>query len=59
MPVTVETIIQRLGGPEAAATKLGIGTDALRTWRQAQAVPSRHWPAVIAAPAPHSRKRAP
>ena len=49
MPVTVETIIQRLGGPEAAATKLGIGTEALRKWRQAQAVPSRHWPAVIAA----------
>ena len=49
MPVTIEHIIDRLGGPDAAATQLGVGTEALRKWRQAQAIPSRHWPAVIAA----------
>ena len=49
MPSTVETIIQRLGGPDAAAAQLGVGTEALRKWRQAQAIPTRHWPAVIAA----------
>jgi carbamoyl-phosphate synthase small subunit len=46
---TVEDIIALLGGAEAAATRLGIGTEALRKWRQARAIPARHWPAVIAA----------
>ncbi len=49
MSVTVESIIQRLGGAEAAAAQLGVGTEALRKWRQAQSIPARHWPAVIAA----------
>ena len=45
----IDTIIQRLGGIEAAARLTGVGTEAVRKWRQARAVPSRHWPAVIAA----------
>ncbi|HTB43309.1 MAG TPA: glutamine-hydrolyzing carbamoyl-phosphate synthase small subunit [Acetobacteraceae bacterium] len=49
MPVTVDTIIERLGGPEAAARLTGVGTEAVRKWRQAEAVPSRHWSAIIAA----------
>ena len=49
MPTTVETIIDRLGGAEAAAQLTGVGTEAVRKWRQAGAIPSRHWPAVIAA----------
>ena len=42
-------IIDRLGGEEAAARLTGVGTEAVRKWRQARAIPSRHWPAVIAA----------
>jgi carbamoyl-phosphate synthase small subunit len=46
---TVEDIIALLGGPEAAATRLGIGTEAVRKWRQARAIPAKHWPAVLQA----------
>ncbi|SDD83051.1 glutamine-hydrolyzing carbamoyl-phosphate synthase small subunit [Belnapia rosea] len=46
---TVEEIIIQLGGPEAAAARCGIGTEALRKWRQARAIPPRHWPAILAA----------
>lgn len=42
-------IIERLGGPEAAARLAGVSTEAVRKWRQARAIPARHWPAVIAA----------
>ncbi|MDN3566930.1 glutamine-hydrolyzing carbamoyl-phosphate synthase small subunit [Paeniroseomonas aquatica] len=46
---TVEDIIALLGGPEAAAARCGIGTEAVRKWRQARAIPPRHWPAILAA----------
>ncbi|MBL6078869.1 glutamine-hydrolyzing carbamoyl-phosphate synthase small subunit [Belnapia sp. T18] len=46
---TVEEIIAQLGGPEAAAARCGIGTEAVRKWRQARAIPPRHWPAILAA----------
>jgi carbamoyl-phosphate synthase small subunit len=46
---TVEDIVALLGGPEAAASRLGIGTEALRKWRQARAIPAKHWPEVLTA----------
>ena len=46
---SVEDIIALLGGPEAAARRCGVGTEALRKWRQARAIPARHWPAILAA----------
>src|SRR5206468_6066076 len=46
---SVDHIIALLGGPEAAAKLTGVGAEAIRKWRQARAVPSKHWPAVIAA----------
>src|ERR1700743_2091770 len=49
MPVSIDSIIERLGGAEAAARLTGVGTEAVRKWRQSRAIPSRHWPAVIAA----------
>lgn len=49
MPVPIDSIIERLGGPDAAARLTGVGTEAVRKWRQARAIPPRHWPAVIAA----------
>src|SRR6478735_1573190 len=45
---TVEDIIALLGGPEAAAQRCSIGTEAVRKWRQARAIPPRHWPAILA-----------
>jgi carbamoyl-phosphate synthase small subunit len=49
MSTSVDAIIDRLGGPDAAARLTGVGTEAVRKWRQARSIPSRHWPAVIAA----------
>ncbi len=46
---TVEEIIGLLGGPEAAANHCGVGTEAIRKWRQARAIPAKHWPAVLSA----------
>ncbi len=46
---TVEDIIALLGGPEAAAQRCSIGTEAVRKWRQARTIPPRHWPAILAA----------
>ena len=47
--VSVDEIVDRLGGPEEAARLTGVGQDAIRKWRQARAVPAKHWAAVIAA----------
>ncbi len=49
MTANVDQIIARLGGPDAAARLAGVGTEAVRKWRQAHAIPSRHWAAVIGA----------
>ncbi|MFT9144813.1 MAG: carbamoyl phosphate synthase small subunit, partial [Acetobacter orientalis] len=46
MPMSIDTIIARLGGPEATARLTGVGTEAIRKWRQAQSIPSRHWPVI-------------
>jgi len=45
----IDEIIDLLGGPDAAARLTGVGTEAIRKWRQSRAVPSKHWAAVIAA----------
>ena len=45
----IDAIIARLGGPDAAARLTGVTTEAVRKWRQARAVPAKHWQAVIAA----------
>jgi carbamoyl-phosphate synthase small subunit len=49
MPISIDHIIDRMGGAEAAARLAGVGTEAVRKWRQSRAIPSRHWAAVIAA----------
>jgi carbamoyl-phosphate synthase small subunit len=43
----VDAIIARLGGAESAARLTGVGTEAVRKWRQSGSIPARHWPAVI------------
>ena len=49
MPANVDDIIESLGGAEALARLTSVGTEAVRKWRQTRAIPSRHWPAIIAA----------
>ena len=49
MGISVETIIERLGGPHNAARLTGVGTEAVRKWRQARTIPPKHWTAVIQA----------
>ena len=49
MAPIVDDIIERLGGADAAARLTGVGTEAIRKWRQSGAIPSKHWPAVSAA----------
>jgi carbamoyl-phosphate synthase small subunit len=48
-PRTVEDILALMGGAEAAAARCGVGTEAIRKWRQARAIPAKHWPSVLAA----------
>jgi len=47
--ITVDDILDRLGGPEDAARLTGVSLDAVRKWRQARAVPAKHWGPIIAA----------
>ncbi len=45
----VDQIIAKLGGADAAARLTGVGTEAIRKWRQSGAIPARHWPSIIQA----------
>ncbi|GCE83285.1 glutamine-hydrolyzing carbamoyl-phosphate synthase small subunit [Komagataeibacter diospyri] len=49
MPMTIENIIERLGGAEQAARLTGVSTEAIRKWRQARAIPPKHWTTVLRA----------
>ncbi|MBB3899284.1 glutamine-hydrolyzing carbamoyl-phosphate synthase small subunit [Roseococcus suduntuyensis] len=44
---SVEDILALMGGAEAAAATCQVGTEAIRKWRQARAIPARHWAAVM------------
>ena len=47
--ISVDDTIAKLGGAEAAAQRLGVGGEAVRKWRQARVIPSKHWSAIVAA----------
>jgi len=46
---SVDDILAQLGGAEAAALRLGVTAEAVKKWRQRREIPSRHWPALLAA----------
>ncbi len=46
--LSVDDIIGHLGGSDAAARLTGVGLEAIRKWRQARAIPSKHWAAIVA-----------
>ena len=47
MTKTVEQIVERMGGLTTVMRVCVVGPEAVRKWRQTQAIPSRHWPAII------------
>ena len=47
--VSIDDIIDKLGGPDAAAKRTGVGLEAVRKWRQARAIPPKHWSTIMAA----------
>jgi carbamoyl-phosphate synthase small subunit len=49
MPLTVDDILERLGGADVVARLTGVGAEAIRKWRQAKAIPAKHWAALSAA----------
>jgi carbamoyl-phosphate synthase small subunit len=49
MPISISELIDRLGGSDEAARLTGVSTEAIRKWRSSHAIPSRHWPAIMAA----------
>jgi carbamoyl-phosphate synthase small subunit len=49
MPLAVNDIVKRLGGPEATARLTHVSAEALRKWRQSGVIPSKHWRTIIAA----------
>lgn len=49
MPLAVNDIVQRLGGPDAAARLTHVSPEALRKWKQSGVIPSKHWRTIIAA----------
>ncbi len=49
MPISIAEIIDRLGGAEATSKLTMVSTEAVRKWRTAGVIPSRHWTAIMAA----------
>ena len=39
----LEALIEQAGGPEVVAAGCDVTPDATRKWREAGAIPSRHW----------------
>ena len=46
---SVDHILTQLGGAEAVARLTHVGTEAIRKWRQAGAIPPKHWSILSAA----------
>jgi carbamoyl-phosphate synthase small subunit len=49
MPISIADLLSRLGGADAAASLTGVSAEAIRKWRSGNAIPARHWPALMAA----------
>ena len=47
--IGVDEVVDKLGGAEAAAKLTGVGLEAIRKWRQARAIPPKHWTTISAA----------
>lgn len=47
--IDIDTVISKLGGTEEAAKITKVSTEAIRKWKQAHAIPSKHWATIIKA----------
>jgi hypothetical protein len=46
--MTVDDIIERLGGRQAIARMLGVSRTAPYNWARGDGIPARHWPDLVA-----------
>ncbi|MDF7673959.1 glutamine-hydrolyzing carbamoyl-phosphate synthase small subunit [Acetobacteraceae bacterium ESL0709] len=46
----IDGLIAKAGGVPRIAELTGVGTEAVRKWRQSGAIPTRHWPALLTVP---------
>ncbi len=49
MTISIDAIIDRLGGLDATAALTKVSADAVRKWRTSDAIPPKHWPTIMAA----------
>jgi carbamoyl-phosphate synthase small subunit len=49
MTLSVDELLERLGGADAVSRLTGVGAEAIRKWRQARAIPPKHWASLSAA----------
>lgn len=43
----IDSLIAKAGGTARIAELTGVGTEAVRKWRQSGTIPARHWPALL------------
>ncbi|TPW34961.1 glutamine-hydrolyzing carbamoyl-phosphate synthase small subunit [Oecophyllibacter saccharovorans] len=48
--MNIDALIEKTGGPARIAQLTGVGSEAVRKWRQAGTVPPKHWPALLQLP---------
>lgn len=48
--MTIDALIEKAGGTARIAQLTGVGGEAVRKWRQAGAIPAKHWPALLHVP---------
>ncbi|AOX19175.1 glutamine-hydrolyzing carbamoyl-phosphate synthase small subunit [Kozakia baliensis] len=46
----IEDIIAKAGGADQLAALTGVGTEAIRKWRQSRTIPAKHWAALLRQP---------
>ncbi|CDG32820.1 MULTISPECIES: glutamine-hydrolyzing carbamoyl-phosphate synthase small subunit [Acetobacteraceae] len=48
--MNVDSLIKKAGGAAEIAQLTGVSTEAVRKWRQAGMIPTKHWPALLHVP---------
>jgi carbamoyl-phosphate synthase small subunit len=49
MVLSVDELIERVGGAESVSRLTGVGAEAIRKWRQSRTIPAKHWASLSAA----------
>ncbi|QHI95856.1 glutamine-hydrolyzing carbamoyl-phosphate synthase small subunit [Aristophania vespae] len=48
--MNIDSLIKKAGGTTRIAHLTGVGSEAVRKWRQAGTIPTKHWPALLNVP---------